>query len=210
LGPDAVARLEGMFGLALWDDTRGRLILARDRAGEKPLFWTEVAGELRFASEVQALLIYPDQSRRVNPLAAALYAALGYVPAPLAAAAARVMAGERIHTYSVKFVEPGYDESGYAETVTHSIRTVHHVVTADDGALERAFDIVTRALAEPMGDPAILPTFLLAEAAREHVKVVLSGEGADELFGGYPTYLGHKAAGLYRRIPGRSALAWLG
>jgi asparagine synthase (glutamine-hydrolysing) len=287
LGPDAVARLEGMFGLGLWDDVRGRLVLARDRAGEKPLFWTEVAGELRFASEVQALLVYPDQPRRVNPVAVALYAALGYVPAPLtmlagisklppahqlvadgsgvtlhrywdaaaaaaaparrdrpaavlrdvllasverelmsdvpvgvftsggldssllAAAAARVMAGERIHTYSVRFVEPGYDESGYAEAVTHSIRTIHHVVTADDPALERAFDVVTRSLAEPMGDPAILPTFLLAEAAREHVKVVLSGEGADELFGGYPTYLGHKAAGLYRRIPGRAALARL-
>ena len=286
LGPDAVARLEGMFGLAVWDDRRCRLVLARDRAGEKPLFWTEVAGELRFASEVQALLVFPDQPRRVNPAAAALYAALGYVPAPLtmiagisklppahhlvadrsgitlhrywdaaaaaaapsrrdgpaalrevllasverelmsdvpvgvftsggldssllAAAAARVMAGERIHTYSVKFVEPGYDESGYAEAVTHSIRTIHHVVTADGSALERAFDVVTRSLAEPMGDPAILPTFLLAEAAREHVKVVLSGEGADELFGGYPTYLGHKAAGLYRRIPGRAALARL-
>src|SRR5437660_1606653 len=82
LGPDAVARLEGMFGLAVWDDARGRLVLARDRAGEKPLFWTEVAGELRFASEVQALLVYPDQPRRVNPEAVALYAALGYVPAP--------------------------------------------------------------------------------------------------------------------------------
>jgi asparagine synthase (glutamine-hydrolysing) len=286
LGPDAVARLEGMFGLAVWDDVRGRLVLARDRAGEKPLFWTEVAGELRFASEVQALLVYPDQPRRVNPAAVALYAALGYVPAPLtmimgisklppahllvaerrgvtlhrywdaaaaaaaaprhdgpaalrdvllasverelmsdvpvgvftsggldssllAAAAARVMAGERIHTYSVKFVEPGYDESDYAEAVTHSIRTIHHVVTADGPALERAFEVVTRSLAEPMGDPAILPTFLLAEAAREHVKVVLSGEGADELFGGYPTYLGHKAAGWYRRIPGRAALASL-
>jgi asparagine synthase (glutamine-hydrolysing) len=286
LGPDAVARLDGMFGLAVWDDARGRLVLARDRAGEKPLFWTEVAGELRFASEVQALLVFPDQPRRVNPVAVALYAALGYVPAPLtmiagisklppahlltadsggatlhrywdaaaaaaapsprdrpaalrdvllasverelmsdvpvgvftsggldssllAAAAARVMAGERIHTYSVKFVEPGYDESGYAEAVTHSIRTLHHVVTADGPALERAFDVVTHSLAEPMGDPAILPTFLLAEAARAHVKVVLSGEGADELFGGYPTYLGHKAAGLYRRIPGRAALAWL-
>jgi len=286
LGADAVARLEGMFGLAVWDDVLCRLVLARDRAGEKPLFWTEVAGELRFASEVQALLVYPDQPRRVNPAAVALYAALGYVPSPLtmiagisklppahqliadgsgvtlhrywdpaaaaaapsrrdrpatlravllasverelmsdvpvgvftsggldssllAAAAARVMAGERIHTYSVRFVEPGYDESDYAESVTHSIRTIHHVVTADGPALERAFDVVTRSLAEPMGDPAILPTFLLAEAAREHVKVVLSGEGADELFGGYPTYLGHKAAGLYQRIPGRAGLAWL-
>src|SRR5207244_9612290 len=127
----------------------------------------------------------------------------------LAAAAARVMAGERIHTYSVKFAEPGYDESPQAEAVTHQIRTIHHVVTADDPALERAFDHITRSLAEPVGDPAILPTFLLAESAREHVKVVLSGEGADELFGGYPTYLGHKAAGLYHRMPGRATLRWL-
>ncbi|HXL53743.1 MAG TPA: asparagine synthase (glutamine-hydrolyzing) [Gemmatimonadales bacterium] len=285
-GADGVGRLEGMFGLAVWDDRHARLVLARDRAGEKPLFWTEVNGELRFASEIQALLAFPDQPRRVHAAAAALYGALGYVPAPytmldgisklapahllvadrkglavrrywdpaavaarpsrldgpatlrnvllraverelmsdvpvgvftsggldsslLAAAAARVMSGERIHTYSVKFAEPGYDESPHAEAVTHHIRTIHHVVTADDAALEHAFEHVTRALAEPVGDPAILPTFLLAESARAHVKVVLSGEGADELFGGYPTYLGHKAAGWFLGIPGRAALRWL-
>lgn len=286
-GPDAASRLEGMFALAVWDDGRGRLVLARDRAGEKPLFWTLVAGELRFASEVQALLVFPDQRRRLDRTAAGLYAALGYTPAPrtllegiaklppahvlvadrsgvtlrrywdpaaaaarparldgpatlraallaaverelmadvpvgvftsggldssfLAAAAAGVLGGEQIHTYAVKFLEPGYDESRYAEAVTHHIRTVHHVVTADERALERAFEVVTRALAEPVGDPAILPTYLLAEAAREHVKVVLSGEGADELFGGYPTYLGHEAAGFYRRLPARlrRALRW--
>src|SRR2546425_9840311 len=81
-GADGVGRLEGMFGLAVWDDRHERLVLARDRAGEKPLFWTERNGELRFASEIQALLAYPDQPRRVNPAAAALYGALGYVPAP--------------------------------------------------------------------------------------------------------------------------------
>ena len=286
LGPEAVARLDGMFGLAVWDDRQERLLLARDRAGEKPLFWTEVAGELRFASEIQALLVYPDQPRVVNPTAVALYGALGYVPAPytliagisklppahllvadrsgvsmrrywnpaqvtargshldtaatlqaallravqrelmsdvavgvftsggldsslLAAAAARVMPGDEIHTYSVKFLEPGYDESPHAEAVTHDIRTVHHVVTADDAALDRAFDVVTRSLGEPVGDPAILPTYLLADAARQHVKVVLSGEGADELFGGYPTYLGHRAAGVYARLPGRRLIGAL-
>src|ERR1041384_6903638 len=110
----------------------------------------------------------------------------------LVAAAARVMAGEKIHTYAVKFTEPGYDESLYAEAVTHSIRTIHHAVTADDRALERAFEHVARAPphappppppaapapsralargstlarpspAEPVGAPAILPTSLLAE-----------------------------------------------
>src|SRR6266508_3469456 len=285
-GADAVSRLEGMFGLAVWDDRGGRLVLARDRAGEKPLFWTEIDGEVRFASEIQALLVFPDQPRRLDPVAASLYAALGYVPAPrtmlagisklepahllvadragvavrrywdpaaaarapsrldgpdalratllraverelmsdvpvgvftsggldssfLVAAAAGVLSGDHIHTYAARFVEPGYDESPCAAAVTHHIRTVHHVVTADDGALERALDVVTRALAEPVGDPAILPTYLLAEAARQHVKVVLSGEGADELFGGYPTYVGHKAAAWYHNMPGRAALRWL-
>jgi len=277
-GADGVARLDGMFGLAIWDDTRRRLVLARDRAGEKPLFWTQAGDELRFASEVQALLVFPDQPRRVSSRAAALYTALGYVPAPhtmlegihklppghllvaegqsvsvhpywdpaaaaaapsrlesapqlreallaavgrelmsdvplgiftsggldssfLVAAAARAMPGERLHTYAVRFVEPGYDESPFAEQVTHDIRSVHHVVTADDEALHRALGVVTEHLAEPIGDPALLPTYLLAEAARADVKVVLSGEGADELFGGYPTYPAHRAARAWQRLP---------
>ncbi len=287
-GDGVVDRLDGMFGLAIWDDRRRRLLLARDRAGEKPLFWTRVDGEIRFASEVQALLAFPDQPRRVNRAALSLYRALGYIPAPdtmlegihklppgnllvadeqrvevrpywsaaaaaarpsrlssadtlratltraverelmsdvplgvftsggldssfLVAAAARVLPGEQIHTYAVRFVEPGYDESGHAEAVTHDIKTVHHVVTADDETLRRALDVVARSLAEPLGDPAVLPTYLLADAARADVKVVLSGEGADELFGGYPTYLGHKAAAAWRLIPGplRRALRWV-
>lgn len=282
-GAEAVARLDGMFGLAVWDDRgRGRLLLARDRAGEKPLFWTCVDGELRFASELQALLAFPDQPRRVSPHALALYRALGYVPAPhtmfaalhklppgwllvaedgrvetrpywsaaeaarrpsrltspavlrttllaaverqlmsdvplgvftsggldsslLVAAATRALSGpgaaERVHTYAVRFVDRGYDESPYAAAVTRHIRSVHHVVTADDESLRRALDTVAHALAEPLGDPAILPTLLLAQAARADVKVVLSGEGADELFGGYPTYLGHKLAAWWRHVP---------
>lgn len=287
LGEGAVARLDGMFGLAVWDDRLQRLLLARDRAGEKPLFWVQIGGEVRFASEIQALLTFPDQPRRVNRTALGLYRALGYVPGPdtmfdgihklaaghllvadangvatrpywspaaaasapsrltdanqlratllqaverelmsdvplgiftsggldssvLVGAAARVLPGERIHTYAVRFVEPGYDESGYAEAVTHDIKTVHHVVTADDEGLNGALGVVSQSMAEPLGDPAILPTYLLAETAREDVKVVLSGEGADELFGGYPTYLGHKAAAAWLRFPGavRRGLRW--
>jgi asparagine synthase (glutamine-hydrolysing) len=279
-GADAVPRLDGMFGLAIWDETRRRLVLARDRAGEKPLFWTEVGHEVRFASEIQALLEFPDQPRRLNRKALRLYHGLGYVPAPytmfeginklppaslliaesgrteirpfwraadaaskpstlepgdtttlrdtllravkrelmsdvplgiftsggldsslLVAAAARGIPGERIHTYAVRFTESGYDESPYAEAVTHAIASVHHVVTADDESLERALEVVSQSLAEPLGDPAVLPTFLLAEAACKDVKVILSGEGADELFGGYPTYLGHKFADLWQRVP---------
>jgi asparagine synthase (glutamine-hydrolysing) len=278
-----------MFGLAVWDERKRRLLLARDRAGEKPLFWTQIDGELRFASEVQALLEFPDQARCLNRKALSLYRALGYVPAPytmfagihklppaslliaeddsveirqywsaaaaasqpsslstdrvavlretllravtrelmsdvplgvftsggldsslLVAAAARVMPGNQIHTYAVRFVEAGYDESSYAEAVTHDIASVHHVVTADDKSLSRALEVVTQSLAEPLGDPAVLPTWLLAETARADVKVILSGEGADELFGGYPTYLGHTFADQWRRVPEvlRAGVRW--
>src|SRR5260370_25697791 len=71
-----------MSGLAVWDDRTGALGLARGRAGEKPLFWSERGGALRFASAIQPLLAFPDQPRRVHRPAAELYAALGYVPAP--------------------------------------------------------------------------------------------------------------------------------
>src|SRR5437899_2429343 len=177
-------------------------------------YWDAAAAAARSSrldgpATVRTALLRAVERELMSDVPVGVFTSGGLDSSLLAAAAARVMAGERIHTYAVRFTEPGYDESPYAEAVTHHIRTSHHVVTADEAALERAFATVTRALAEPVGDPAILPTYLLAEAAREHVKVVLSGEGADELFGGYPTYLGHKAAGLYRRVPDRAVLHWL-
>src|SRR5260370_22995137 len=111
------------------------------------------------------------------------------------------MAGECIDTYSVRFTESGYDESPYAEAVTHAIASVHHVVTADDESLGRELDVDSRSLAEPLGDPAVLPAFLLAEAARKVVKLILSVEFSDDLFGGYPTYLGLKYPARWQPAP---------
>src|SRR2546429_6488808 len=161
------------------------------------------------AATVRTVLLRAVERELMSDVPVGVFTSGGLDSSFLAAAAARVKAGEQTHTSSVRSTEPGYDESPHAEAVTHHIRTIHHVVTADDAALERAFGVVTGSLAEPVGDPAILPTYLLAAAARQHAKVVLSGEGADELFGGYPTYLRHKAAGWYRRIPGRGVLRWL-
>src|SRR5438270_10463787 len=81
------------------------------------------------------------------------------------------------------------------------MRPKHVPVRPDDETLLEALENVTTRIAEPIADAAVLPTFLLARAAREHVKVILSGEGADELFGGYPTYLGHKIAPIYDALP---------
>jgi asparagine synthase (glutamine-hydrolysing) len=82
-GPDFVRQLNGMFALALWDARRRRLILARDRMGQKPLFYAETArGGLVFGSEPKALLVHPDVPRRLDPDGLARYLAYEYVPAP--------------------------------------------------------------------------------------------------------------------------------
>jgi asparagine synthase (glutamine-hydrolysing) len=81
-GAEFVARLDGMFALALWDGTRDRLVLARDRVGKKPLLWTRLPdGTLAFASELKALLRLPGVSRELDPAALDAYLALQYVPA---------------------------------------------------------------------------------------------------------------------------------
>jgi len=167
----------------------------------EPAVAASAPSRLASPAQLRETLLRAVERELMSDVPVGVFTSGGLDSSLLAAAAARVKAGEQIHTYSVKFVERGYDESVFAEAVTHHIRTMHHVVTADDESLGHALEVVTRTLAEPVGDPAILPTYLLADAARAHVKVVLSGEGADELFGGYPTYPGHQAARAYLRLP---------
>jgi len=82
-GPACLERLNGMFALALWDQARGQLMLARDRLGEKPLHYAQLPdGSVAFASELAGLLVIPELSRRLNPRAVEDFLALGYVPDP--------------------------------------------------------------------------------------------------------------------------------
>ncbi|HEY4097019.1 MAG TPA: asparagine synthase (glutamine-hydrolyzing) [Baekduia sp.] len=81
-GEDCVARLDGMFALAIWDARRGRVLLARDRTGKKPLFYSLAGGRLTFASEVKALLACPWISAEVDAGAIPDYLTYGYVPWP--------------------------------------------------------------------------------------------------------------------------------
>jgi len=278
-GTDAIAQLDGMFGLAIWDNRTRTLILARDRAGEKPLFYTRVGREIVFASELQCILQHPEISKELDPIAVAEYLRLGYVPEPrtmfkairrveagtfmrfgeigqqtvrywdpasfvieprsprdavaelqrlfenavtkqvmsdvpvgvfisggldsslLATLASRAIGVDKVHTFSAQFAEASYDESEDAAELARWMRTTHIPVRTDEETLLEALQHVTNGVAEPIADAAVLPTFLLAREARKHVKVILSGEGADELFGGYPTYLGHKIAPKYDALP---------
>lgn len=279
-GPDFVRQLNGMFALALWDARRRRLVLARDRMGQKPLFYARTAGgTLVFGSEPKAVLAHPDVTRRLDPDALARYLFYEYVPAPgsiwlgvhklprahaliwedgqatlasferpstatpdfpefdeaadrlwtglrdavgrhrrsdvplgvflsggidsssVAACLAELEPAQGIHTFSIGFDDPSFDESRHARALAIDLGTDHYerIFT-----VQTVLDLLPEAacwLDEPFGDASILPTHLLSRFAREHVKVVLGGDGADELLAGYPTFAAEGAAEAFRRLP---------
>ena len=284
-GPDFVRDLNGMFALALWDDRRKRLVLARDRAGEKPLFYWLRENTLVFGSEIKALLAHPAVGRTLDHTALTQYFLYGYFPSPrtvfaeiqkLPAAHRMVIEGGKAHidaywrlqdhllppgkprlspagekqlteelskklyeacvsrlvsdvplgvflsggldsstlvammseltpgnvnSFSVAFEDETFNEEPYADFVARHFRTQHHVVVASERNMREALDVLAGHLDEPLADPAVVPTYLLSKFARQHIKVALSGEGSDELFGGYPTYIGAWLAEYYLRLP---------
>lgn len=278
-GVEGLTELSGMFAIALWDEGAQTLVLARDRAGEKPLFYGAVRGAVAFASEVHPLIEGPGCPRTLDQEALSTFCLLGYVPQPrtmftevravpagaalvvtpascrtfwywdpaqiepvgrppqadeelrellrnavrrqlaadvpigvftsggidsslVAALAVGELGPGRIQTFTAGFTAPTYDESSYAHALSRRLGTRHADVVVDEAALAQALDAVTSRVAEPIADPALLPTYVLARRAREDVTVVLGGEGADELFGGYPTYLGHSLSPHFVTLPG--------
>ena len=267
-GEGFVERLRGMFALALWDESRGRLLLARDRFGIKPLHYRFLDGTLSFASELKAMLEQPGLSREIDPRAVASYLAFNSIPAPmtiftevrkLAPGSSLIWEGGRIRqqryarprpaaagdthggpprelaaelrdvlrdsvrahlvsdvpvgvllsggvdsgaitalaaaesaapvkTFSVGFEEGGFDELGRARLVAERFGTDHHELVLRPDAVELLPKLV-ESFDEPFGDSSALPTYLVSALAASEVKVALSGEGGDELFGGYYTYV---------------------
>jgi asparagine synthase (glutamine-hydrolysing) len=256
-------RLRGMFAIAVWDASRRRLVLARDRYGIKPLYYRSSGGELRFASELRSLprgeidlealeaflafnsipapysifrdvrklpaghvLVWEaggtvaieryarpgplpadelregDEAELVEELRARLRDSVrahlladvpvgvllsgGVDSAALAAIAAQETA-DPVHTFTIGFEERSFDERADARRVAERYGTNHHelLVRPDPEQLLRA---LAEAFDEPFADSSALPTYLVSRLASEHVKVALSGEGGDELFGGYYTY----------------------
>jgi asparagine synthase (glutamine-hydrolysing) len=118
--------------------------------------------------------------------------------------------GHRFPVFSMKLAGHGYDETAFARMVADQVGADYHEAEMDHAAGEEAIETFAAAMDQPLGDPSLLPTWALARLASQHVPVVLTGEGGDELFGGYPTYLGHRWAGLSQRVPdpiARAALA---
>lgn len=264
-GTRAFARLRGQFAVAIWDgrEADGKLVLARDQLGVKPLYWSFEGGTFLCASEPRALLRHPGAPRRVDPFGLHLFLRYRFIPAPFSAwsgiekllpgelleitpqrvrrerywrlqrdgvevdddpgpAAAELRdqlgravarqavadvpvgaflsggldssttaallaqhTGAPILTWTIGFDDPRYDEREFAAAVAARIGSRHH---AQEMALETVRSVVPDVLAhldEPFGDPSLLPTWLLCRTAVAQAKVALSGDGSDELFGGY-------------------------
>lgn len=106
----------------------------------------------------------------------------------------------RINTFSINFKEKSFDESKFANIVSKRLNTKHHQESFSSKDVINLFPTISQKLDEPLADPSLFPTFKVCALARKYVKVVLSGDGGDELFGGYPTYSGHLLAKQVKRI----------
>jgi len=126
----------------------------------------------------------------------------GGIDSSTIAAFMREQAGGTVETFSIGFHEASFDESAHARRVAAHLGTRHHEETLSASEMLRLVPHLPEMLDEPLGDASILPTYLLSRFTRQRVTVALSGDGGDELFAGYPTYLAHRAASVYRWLPG--------
>ncbi len=276
----AIQTFNGMFAFALWDRKEHVLSLARDRFGEKPLYYGWAGKTFLFGSELKSLRAHPDFRREINRDSLALYLRHNYIPAPysiynnvyklpagtfltlditkndsastikpywllkdvveygtqhpfhgsdedtilqldsllreavkmrmeadvplgallsggidssLVVALMQAQSTNRIKTFSIGFQEETHNEAGYAKAVAEHLNTEHTELYITP---KHAISIIQRLpniYDEPFSDSSQIPTFFVAELARKSVTVSLSGDGGDEIFGGYNRYFTARA-----------------
>jgi asparagine synthase (glutamine-hydrolysing) len=168
---------------------------------------------LRCAPAVPAPRLEEAEERLESLLAAAVRRRLlsdvplgaflsGGIDSSTIAAFMREQASGGVETFSIGFHEASFDESAHARRVAAHLGTTHHEETLSASEMLRLVPRLPEILDEPLGDASILPTYLLSRFTRQRVTVALSGDGGDELFAGYPTYLAHRAASVYGWLPG--------
>jgi asparagine synthase (glutamine-hydrolysing) len=109
---------------------------------------------------------------------------------------------DSLKTFNVSFSEASYDESGFAKLLAKKLGTTHFEVSCNSSDLKRYFDNLVLHSDNLSADNSNLAVYLVSKLAREHVKVVLTGDGGDETFGGYSTYQADLLAHYYRKLPG--------
>jgi asparagine synthase (glutamine-hydrolysing) len=276
-GTGFVQFLRGMFAIAIWDGRNGRLVLARDRLGKKPLYWRLADNRLSYGSELKVILEDAQFERVVDRNALALFLHYQYVPAPsailkgvakLPPASTLVWDGgdprierywspdyqpktrrsrqedveeglsilreavrlrlrsdvpvgvflsggmdssvvtalmaeasaDPVRTYSIGFEDQAYDELPYARAVAQRFGTKHTEEVVRLDAVELLPQLAYH-YDEPFGDSSAVPTFRVAQIAAAQLKVVLTGDGGDESFGGYVRYRANNIFATLDAVP---------
>jgi len=272
-------RLRGMFAVAIWSNSRQRLVLARDRIGIKPLYIAERGEDLLFASELKGILVHPEIERRLSLEGLDCYLSMNYVPSPwtlvdgieklppghwlewrdghtskhaywripditpvpksLEDAKAELdsllgnavrehlmsdvplgvwlsggvdsstvlhyaaqASSSRLRTFSISFNGHSFDESPYIRQVVDHYGTDHEQLNlSPDEDLEGAIEDLAYYSDEPSADSGALPVWFLSRLCKKRCTVAFSGEGADEIFGGYLTYRANRIAAPLRNLP---------
>jgi asparagine synthase (glutamine-hydrolysing) len=276
---DCFERLRGMFAVALWSNSRQRLVLARDRIGIKPLYIAERGDDIFFASELKGILVHPEIERRLSLEGLDCYLSMNYVPSPwtlvdgieklppghwlewrdgrtskhaywrlpdIAPVSqsfedakveldhlldksvrehlmsdvpmgvwlsggvdsstvlhyAAQASSSKLRTFSISFNGHSFDESPYIRQVVEHYGTDHeqlNLTPSDD--IQGAIEDIAYYSDEPSADSGALPVWFLSKLCKKHCTVAFSGEGADEIFGGYLTYRANRIAAPLRNLP---------
>lgn len=157
-------------------------------------------GEAKLDEELRELLSRAVSRRMLADVPVGVFLSGGIDSSAVAALAAQRVPAAELQTFSIGFDDPSFDESGYAQRAAEWIGTRHHCTTFSRGDLADLAPQIAERLDEPMSDPSLLPTYLLCRGAREHVKVALGGDGADELFAGYDPFRALGLARAYARV----------
>lgn len=279
-GPGCLQYFDGMFAFAIYDMNKQYIFIARDRVGEKPLYYSANPSHMIFGSELKSLLSTGQIKKEINKIALHQYLQLTYIPAPLTIfenvyklesahymtiqlngeiaiqkywdveynqesliqnydeckkklRSALFSSVERrmisdvplgaflsggidstvvvgimsklmnrpIDTFTIGFREKEYDESTRAQIVATKYKTNHHINFLDSDTALQNLNAILNNLDEPFADSSAIPTYMVSQYASQFVKVALTGDAGDELFGGYEKYLIRYYADKYNKIP---------
>ncbi|HXU83794.1 MAG TPA: asparagine synthase (glutamine-hydrolyzing), partial [Polyangia bacterium] len=153
------------------------------------------------AVELRQLLRRAVERRLVADVPLGAFLSGGLDSSTIVALMAELAGADRIKTYSIGFSDETFDETRHARAVASYLHTEHHEERLDPKVLIDELPAVADFLDEPLGDASIIPTYLLCKFTRQHVTVALSGDGGDELFAGYQTFLADAPAHLFDRLP---------
>jgi asparagine synthase (glutamine-hydrolysing) len=154
--------------------------------------------EEEMAGELLQRLKEAVRLRLISDVPLGVFLSGGIDSSAVAALMAQLRPPSQIKTFSIGFEEASFDESAHARMVARHLGTDHHEQILHSRASLDILPQVAAFLDEPLADPSIIPTYLLARFTRQHVTVALGGDGGDELFAGYPTFLAHRLARFYK------------